>query len=297
MQITSLKITDYRIITTILCIILSRLFSETTVHFTAALGVLTVGILHGSNDLSLIKKLGFLKSKGQRFLFYIAFVFLCVIFLYRIPAFSLLIFILISAYHFGEQQWGNAFSLPRIHMYSFCFLYGLFLFTFLFCVHPTEVSVIINQISQFPIESVPDFKVFALSTFLALFVYTLLLAKLIKNSLINILIETSLLIFLFLSTDLLTGFAIYFVFWHSWPSMLDQIQTLYGSKSFVIKYLLDAWPYWLLSILGLTLMYFYIEDLSLDPLSLFFAFLASITFPHVLVIFALNRLFKPNTNA
>jgi hypothetical protein len=79
--------------------------------------------------------------------------------------------------------------------------------------------------------------------------------------------------------------------------MLDQIQTLYGSKRFVFKYLSDAWPYWLLSILGLTLMNFYIEDLSLDPLSLFFAFLASITFPHVLVIFALNRLFKPNTNA
>ena len=297
MQIITLKIVDYRIITTFLCIILSKFFSETTVHFTAALGVLTVGILHGSNDLSLIKKLGFLKSKGQRFLFYIAFVLLCVIFLYRIPAFSLLIFILISAFHFGEQQWGNAFSLPRIHMYLFYFLYGLFLFTFLFYAHPMEVSIIISQISQFPIESVPDFKVFALSTFLALFVYTLLLAKHIKSSLIHIFIETSLLIFLFWSTDLLTGFAIYFVFWHSWPSMLDQIQTLYGSKSFVIKYLLDAWPYWLMSIFGLALVYFYIEDLSLDPLSLFFAFLASITFPHVLVIFALNRLFKPNTNA
>ncbi|MBL6646484.1 MAG: Brp/Blh family beta-carotene 15,15'-dioxygenase [Flavobacteriaceae bacterium] len=292
-----LKFIDYRFISTILCIILSRFFSETTVHFTAALGVLTVGILHGSNDLSLIKKLGFLQSKGHRFLFYIAFVLLCVIFLYRIPAFSLLIFILISAYHFGEQQWGKTLSLPRIHMYLFCFLYGLFLFTFLFYVHSKEVSVIINQISQIPIESIPDFKVFALSSFLALFVYTLLLAKHIKSSLIHIFIETSLLIFLFWSTDLLTGFAIYFVFWHSWPSMLDQIQTLYGSKSFVSKYLLDAWPYWLMSMFGLALVYFYIEDLSLDPLSLFFAFLASITFPHVLVIFALNRLFKPNTNA
>ena len=297
MQITSLKITDYRIITTILCIILSRFFSETTVHFTAALGVLTVGILHGSNDLSLVKKLGFLQYKGQRFLFYIAFVLLCVIFLYRTPAFSLFVFILISAYHFGEQQWGNTISLPRIHMYLFYFLYGLFLFTFLFYVHSMEVSVIINQISQIPIKSIPDFKVFALSSFLALFVYTLLLAKHIKSSLIHIFIETPLLLFLFWSTDLFTGFAIYFVFWHSWPSMLEQIQTLYGSKRFVFKYLLDAWPYWLMSILGLTLLYFYIEDLSLDPLSLFFAFLASITFPHVLVIFALNRLFKPNTNA
>ena len=297
MQITTLKFIDYRFISTILCIILSKIFSETTIHFTAALGVLTVGILHGSNDLSLIKKLGFLQSKGQRFLFYIAFVLLCVIFLYRTPAFSLFVFILISAYHFGEQQWGNTISLPRIHMYLFYFLYGLFLFTFLFYVHSMEVSVIINQISQIPIKSIPDFKVFALSSFLALLVYTLLLLRFVKSSLIHIFLETFLLIFLFWSTDLFTGFAIYFVFWHSWPSMLEQIQTLYGSKRFVFKYLLDAWPYWLMSILGLTLLYFYIEDLSLDPLSLFFAFLASITFPHVLVIFALNRLFKPNTNA
>jgi len=297
LQITTLKFIDYRFISTILCIILSKIFSETTIHFTAALGVLTVGILHGSNDLSLIKKLGFLQSKGQRFLFYIAFVLLCVIFLYRTPAFSLFVFILISAYHFGEQQWGNTISLPRIHMYLFYFLYGLFLFTFLFYVHSMEVSVIINQISQIPIKSIPDFKVFALSSFLALLVYTLLLLRFVKSSLIHIFLETFLLIFLFWSTDLFTGFAIYFVFWHSWPSMLEQIQTLYGSKRFVFKYLLDAWPYWLMSILGLTLLYFYIEDLSLDPLSLFFAFLASITFPHVLVIFALNRLFKPNTNA
>lgn len=297
MQNIILKFIDYRLIGTFICFFFSRFFPETTVHFTAALGVLTVGILHGSNDLSLIKKLGFLQSKGHRFLFYIAFVLLCVIFLYRTPAFSLFVFILISAYHFGEQQWGNTISLPRIHMYLFYFLYGLFLFTFLFYVHSMEVSVIINQISQIPIESVPNFKVFALSSFLVLLVYTLLLVRIIKRSLIHIFLETSILIFLFWSTDLLTGFAVYFVFWHSWPSMLDQIQTLYGSKRFVFKYLSDAWPYWLLSILGLTLMNFYIEDLSLDPLSLFFAFLASITFPHVLVIFALNRLFKPNTNA
>ena len=297
MQYIILKFIDYRLITTFICVILSRFFPEKTVHFTAALGVLTVGILHGSNDLSLIKKLGFLQSKGQRFLFYIAFVLLCVIFLYKIPAFSLFVFILISAYHFGEQQWSNTISLPRIHMYLFFFLYGLFLFTFLFYAHSMEVSVIINQISQIPIESIPNFKVFALFSFLTLFVYVLLLARFIKGSLIHIFLETALLVFLFWSTDLLTGFAVYFVFWHSWPSMLDQVQTLYGSKKFVFKYFSDAWPYWLLSILGLTLMYLYIEDLSLDLLSLFFAFLASITFPHVLVIFALNRLFKPNANA
>jgi len=297
LQYIILKFIDYRLITTFICVILSRFFPEKTVHFTAALGVLTVGILHGSNDLSLIKKLGFLQSKGQRFLFYIAFVLLCVIFLYKIPAFSLFVFILISAYHFGEQQWSNTISLPRIHMYLFFFLYGLFLFTFLFYAHSMEVSVIINQISQIPIESIPNFKVFALFSFLTLFVYVLLLARFIKGSLIHIFLETALLVFLFWSTDLLTGFAVYFVFWHSWPSMLDQVQTLYGSKKFVFKYFSDAWPYWLLSILGLTLMYLYIEDLSLDLLSLFFAFLASITFPHVLVIFALNRLFKPNANA
>jgi Brp/Blh family beta-carotene 15,15'-monooxygenase len=87
------------------------------------------------------------------------------------------------------------------------------------------------------------------------------------------------------------AFGIYFVFWHSIPSILEQSQYIFGSsdsKSF-IRYLRNALIYWLFSLLGLFLCYYFLKDFQNLLISVFFSFLAAITFPHTLVIFKIKR--------
>ena len=296
MQNIPLKFTDYRLIFTIICIIINKTPYKLTIQFLAVLGVLTVGILHGANDLSLIKKLGFLKSKSQRFVTYVCFVLFFSTLLYSIPMFALVLFVIISAYHFGEQQWHKyqTSSTPRLAV--FYFTYGLFLFSVLFYMHSDEVTAVIYQISAVLVPPM-FFAIFALTSSVLLSFILFFSIKSFKDFLMDFFIQTAIILLLFWTTNLLVSFAVYFVFWHSWPSLRDQANALYGPQGSFKKYLKDAWFYWVLSIIGLSIMYFYNDTLGLDPMALFFSFLAAITFPHVLVIFGLNRLLKPSANA
>jgi Brp/Blh family beta-carotene 15,15'-monooxygenase len=90
---------------------------------------------------------------------------------------------------------------------------------------------------------------------------------------------------LFKVSSLIWGFALYFIFWHSIPSILDQMLFLYGhtSGNAFKRYFKSAAVYWFVSLVGITVIYFIFRDLKLFD-ALFFSFLASITFPHVLVI-------------
>ena len=108
----------------------------------------------------------------------------------------------------------------------------------------------------------------------------------------DVLFQTALLLALFWTTNLIVSFGTYFIIWHSWPSMKDQIQALYNKPDAYSSYIKDALPYWLISLLGLFLFFIYNDSIGLNPLALFFSFLAAITFPHVLVIFGLHQKIK-----
>jgi Brp/Blh family beta-carotene 15,15'-monooxygenase len=85
--------------------------------------------------------------------------------------------------------------------------------------------------------------------------------------------------------DLIWAFVIYFIFWHSIPSLLDQIKFLYGKVSLknFKAYFKSAFLYWLISLFGIVVLYFLLKDYKIFD-SIFFSFLAAITFPHVFVI-------------
>ena len=89
------------------------------------------------------------------------------------------------------------------------------------------------------------------------------------------------------------SFAIYFVLWHSLPSVLEQSKFfLVVQKDNHLKiYLKKASLYWILSILGLTVTYYIFKDSQSQLLSIFFSFLAAITFPHTFVI---SKIKSPN---
>jgi Brp/Blh family beta-carotene 15,15'-monooxygenase len=118
-----------------------------------------------------------------------------------------------------------------------------------------------------------------------MFIYNFYSSKLFQQNLAVELLYLVVFTILFKVGSLIWAFAIYFIFWHSIPSLLDQTKFLFGvvSISNFKRYCKSAFLYWLISIVGIIILYFILKDYKIFD-SIFFSFLAAITFPHVFVI-------------
>ena len=114
--------------------------------------ILTFGILHGANDLLLIKNIDSEKKQLsilKLLLYYLIVVGFGALLFWVIPWFALLLFIVVSGYHFGEQQWQN---LEKSNLFKlFEFIYGLFILMLLFIFHIKEVQEVILNITAISI--------------------------------------------------------------------------------------------------------------------------------------------------
>jgi len=259
--------------------------------------IFTFGILHGANDLLLIENIDTTKQSNGRLKtlgYYIAVVLTGILLFYTIPHVALLLFIIVSAYHFGEQQWQTIIQqeFPKWLVILFQFLYGFVILLLLFNFHSGEVQNIILNIANISIPSESLFLLLQISAivFIGLSAYLFWKSEKIRNKLLMEFFYLVLFAILFKSSSLIWGFAIYFVLWHSIPSIIDQIKFLNGS--FSMKYFVDycraAGIYWFISILGITLIYYVCKGDQLFN-ALFFSFLAAITFPHAAVITEMFR--------
>lgn len=275
--------------------IISKINSE----FEVILGFLFIfsfGILHGSNDILLILKLTSEKYKRNFFRIIALYVFtilIAIVIFYMFPFIGLLLFILFSAFHFGEQNWEPiGLRLPKIYKNIFLVTYGLFILFLLFKLNIIEVLDITNSILNSSMSALwIDYILLLTSLFMiAFFTINLIINK--KKYRIFILEIFKLLIFavIFEVSTLIWGFTIYFILWHSIPSLFEQITYIYGdfNKSNAIDYAKKAFPYWLTSIIGLIVLYVVFNDNNLIY-TIFFSFIAAITFPHTIVI---NKLFR-----
>ena len=279
------------ILGTICCVIINYTVSETYVDIISGFGILTFGIVHGANDLLLINKTtNTTKSILNQFFIYLTLVLLFFIFFYIIPSLALITFIMLSSYHFGEHQWTLFEKTNNYIIKILYFSYGLLIFSILFYFNFKEVSVIIKDITDQSLDFT-FFKNLLIFSSLTTLIISIMLFKHLKNQL---LIQIFLLIFFVVTvyfTDLLLSFAIYFVLWHSLPSILEQSKFLFGSseRTHLKIYLKKASLYWILSILGLTVTYYIFKDSQSQLLSIFFSFLAAITFPHTFVISKIKK--------
>jgi Brp/Blh family beta-carotene 15,15'-monooxygenase len=264
--------------------------------------ILSFGILHGSNDIFVLKKI-LLKNENFSFLkillLYVLFILCCILLFYYLPIIILVLFILFSGYHFGEQQLiylnNKTEASSSLFLQSFQTLYGLLILFLLFEFHNNEVILVISDISKFKLN--PLVITCGLLIIVILFlVFSVQILKTNSNNRKLLLKELFYLIvfsIIFKVSSLIWGFTIYFVVWHSLPSIINQVSFLYGEFTYInfLKYFKSALPYWLISLFGLGMFYFFSSELKLFN-SLFFSFLAAITFPHVLVIYNMIRKFK-----
>lgn len=287
-MISVLKKYQYHIYVTISFTITSHLLNTMFQAIIALLMIFSIGIIHGANDLQLIQRKT--QKKTNTFFFstltlYIGVVITGVILFFLLPAFGLLFFVTFSAFHFGEQHLSEKLVSAKSTFlkYGLYLGYGFVLFGMLFTLQWTEVHQVIYQISG----------VFVSKREMELLFYAGLFLFLVSGILVSafrklIFVELLILIllgYLFSNVSLLLGFGIYFVVWHSIPSIQDQLHYLYPSGKHRLKqYLTSSLPYWLMSLFGLGFVYFYFDFYATHFLPLFFSFLAAITFPHTVVM-------------
>ena len=206
-----------------------------------------------------------------------------IVLFFFIPKIALLSFVLVSCYHFGEQHWSGR-SLDRLNPFVFYFSYGAIVFFSLFTFQYEQSAEIILQITGLTL-AFQFFWIGLAVSFLA-FLLCLILSK--KN-LTHYLLELGLLVvlaFLFSNASLLFGFGLYFVLWHSIPSLNSQLKYIYkaSTRNSLVQYLKAAALYWILALAGMLLFYYFASLPEDQYLSIFFSFLAAITFPHAVVM-------------
>jgi len=253
--------------------------------------IFTFGMIHGSNDLLIINKIlekSKYYSKLSVLTAYLLIVSFAILIFYWTPALALFLFVLFSAYHFGEQHWEHSLSkLNKILKSTFYFSYGLLILYLLFAFNEVGVKSIIYEITGYQLTNLYSFPLLlVLGSYVgAVLAFELYFDRLSREIVLTELFSLAVLTIIFKSSSLIWGFTIYFILWHSIPSLAEQIKFVYGDfklKS-TLKYCKSAAPYWIISLIGMTVLYTVFSG-EKHFYSLFFAFIAAVTFPHAFVM-------------
>ena len=253
--------------------------------------IFSFGMIHGSNDLLIINKIlekSKYYSKFNILVAYLMIVSLAILIFYMAPILALSMFVIFSAYHFGEQHWEKSFIKSNNSLKSiFYFCYGMLILQLLFTFNDIGVKFIVKEISGYQIANLNSFPIIIILGSLVLIMTAIELhfkrisSEIALTELFSLLILT----IIFNSSSLIWGFTIYFILWHSVPSLAEQIKFVYGEFKLktTLKYCKSAAPYWIVSLIGMVILYFMFNN-EKHFYSLFFAFIAAVTFPHAFVM-------------
>ena len=262
-------------------------FGQIIEDYIAYVIVLSIGIIHGSNDFTILRKqksntTSFLKSTG----FYLFLIIMCILSYITHPYISFLFFILLSSYHFGEQHLEEKVFGSKIFKSILYIAYGMLIFSIIFIENLSDVDNIMKNLTgnSIPNDWINIMFFSSLSLLIVLFIYHFTRKIKPKIQIVRELFYLLLLFLVFKTSSLILGFAIYFVLWHSIPSILDQTKFLSGDYSFqtILEYFKTAFIYWLISILGLVVAYYFLDESQFS--SIIFIVLFAVTAPHVWVM-------------
>ena len=266
--------------------------------------IFSTGIPHGALDHLVEKEtairagnpfnlLAFLMKYLATMLFYaLAWFFL--------PTVSLFVFLIISAWHFGETDVENAPITPLWNITRF--LFGSLVLAGLLLTHASETTPIWSRITQNePISmSVWQFSVentTLILSILSLFFLIILMLAHQKSPIIFDkirLVRLVLILILAYFLPLLPAFALYFGGWHalcSFDSIIKYLsQNAQNAKTHPLSIWLKSLPFTILAFAFLAFALWYWQNFlqTFDPLPLLFIFLSIITLPHLNVMHGMN---------
>ncbi len=255
--------------------------------------ILTIGIIHGANDLKIFFDTVRIKllKKGLFIAVYATVVAVGIASFFFIPHVILSLFILASGYHFGEEHF-EKFKMNRsIAQRLLELFYGLTIILAILYINNVESLPIINELLTLQVTAQHLLHVL-LGSFITMIALGIgCLRSLPVSIILREILYLLVLYILFVSSTLVWSFAIYFVLWHSVPSIHHQIEHLYGEAtvSNLWQYIKTSLLYWLASLLFLGGLYYFLFDNEKLFLTIIVAFLGGITFPHMFVMNKLHR--------
>ncbi len=285
---------DLTILLSFVSLWLTSFMDSTTENILGISLILSVGMLHGTNDLKILSRLNLLQRYSflkKHFLIYNVIIVLGGLFFYFFPQITFLLFFIISGYHFGEQHF-NYLILDHFVKYIFYLVYGFLIFLILFYNHQTEVIVIVKDLLDFRLQDA-WFEIFLIANsilFIILLTYLYHIKHMSIKQIIKELFYLLVLLLIFKVSSLVWGFTVYFIFWHSVPSINEQITFFYNKINIKnwIRYLKDGAFIWTLSLIFFLLFVYIFKDDKLFE-TLIFGFLTMISFPHIFTMICLLK--------
>jgi Brp/Blh family beta-carotene 15,15'-monooxygenase len=275
--------------------ILSKNFLSTSICLFL---ILTVGISHGAlDDIKGYKVLKFYKIKNK-YIFYFNYIFLAFIVIliwFFFPTFALVLFLIVAAYHFGKEDcWGVPIKKSNLNPLKFFLKGSLIILAPLWLSFEETVAI-------FNILGVKNEMFF--SFLIILNNNSILLALVALSVISNIFInrklkhltgfvwETTCILGLYDTFNPLIAFTIYFCFLHSFR---HSISLTYELNIDITDFIKKAWP-----LTVITAFFFFIGlyiltgfqkiDIDSSIINVIFIGLASLTFPHILLEYIMEK--------
>ncbi|MDA7699724.1 Brp/Blh family beta-carotene 15,15'-dioxygenase [Candidatus Pelagibacter sp.] len=265
--------------------------------------ILTIGISHGALDDQKGKKLSQLYNIKKSYLFYLIYSLIgigIIIFWLFFPTVSLILFLIVASYHFGKEDTEfliNNKNVSNLILYFFkgsLIIIAPLIFHFVETINIFKLLLIENEKFYLFLNFIEDKSIllFALSISLLSSIYYFL-----KNfKIINILIFLDLFSIIVLNYFLtpLIAFTIYFCFLHSFRHTISLITEL-NENSFkvgTITFIKKAMPLTVLTAIFYVISLYFLSNfyqLNDAILKVIFIGLASLTFPHILLEYLLEK--------
>jgi len=265
--------------------------------------ILFIGIPHGAIDNLLYlreKKL----NNTQFISIYLIVVFSNVLLWMFFPICAYLVFLIISAYHFGQSQFAHYFKETGLLQRLLAISWGVSLLSALIYFNIEEIQKIMLADEHFLVfdllhQTQHMHYLFLASSLITLALMVLLtIKKAIKKEMF--LLETVVFFLILLSFEVmpfLIGFTLYFVILHSLKVLNEEYHFLSAKKE------VGSWkgfisllaPLTLFSFLGIALIFLliYLELIAYSYGYCLLIIISSITLPHVFVMNRFYQLFKP----
>ncbi len=252
--------------------------------------IATIGVSHGSLDNFKGNKLLKILKIKNKFLFYLIYIFvsLAVIGSWLIfPLFTLAIFLIVAACHFGKEDsvFGkvNKFKLLNLLL----FLKGSLIILAPLYFHHYETIQIFEILGVKLIQ-------YNISLIIILMSLSLISNFFINKNILLSLLDSFTVIILNMNFEPLLAFTVYFCFLHSIRHSLSLVQDINSKnlKKGLISFLKKAFPLTIVTAFGFVIAVFLLNEyylLDSAILKVIFIGLASLTFPHILLEYLLEK--------
>lgn len=262
-------------------------------HIVCGLGIVTLGIAHGSLD-NILYGVDSKKSNRVFLFFYVVLIMFFVGLWVLSTNVAFIVFMVISAYHFGQSQFEDYKLSAPIFNKILYFLWGGIVLFLPLALSRNELVLLKDEINEFiPILNVlVQYSLVIILSLGALFIVNfiaLLYHKTFRKS--DLLKEVYIFILLVVSFKLLPpfiAFSLFFVFIHSLKVIIQEYEfcSRNAKVESVIQFVKLCLPLTMVSVLGICLIsagLYYFKSSSFIPFALVLA-LSAITFPHSLVM-------------